>query len=124
MRQARWTVAALLICAVLGCVRQGRPDGRFLGEGLASFYGPGFHGRKTASGEIFNKNARTAAHRKLPFGTCVRVVSLSDGRAVDVRVNDRGPYAGHRIIDVSEGAARSLGMIDRGVIRVRLYSCG
>ena len=66
----------------------------------------------------------TAAHRTLPFGTCLRVTNLENGRAVDVRVNDRGPYAAGRILDVSEAAARALGMRDRGVTRVRLERCG
>lgn len=115
--------------AIVGCRstperpdRRGGPD--YLGEGLASFYGAELHGRKTASGEIFDKDELTAAHRKLKFGSCVRVVNLKNGRAVKVRVNDRGPFSPGRVIDVSEAAARELDMIRSGVVRVRLYRCG
>jgi rare lipoprotein A len=114
-----------LVWALSGCARSARPGGGegYLGEGLASFYGQGFDGRKTANGEIFDKEDFTAAHRKLKFGACVRVESIFNGRSVKVRVNDRGPYSGNRIIDVSEAAARQLGMIERGVTRVRLFAC-
>lgn len=79
-------------------------------QGLASWYGPGFHGRLTASGERFNTQALTAAHLNLPFGTLLRVRSEQTGREVIVRVNDRGPYAKGRIIDLSQAAARALGI--------------
>ncbi len=95
----------------------------FLGEGLASYYGPGLHGRKTASGERFDQNAMTAAHRTVRFGTCVRVVNMENGKSVEVRVNDRGPFKDERIIDVSLGAARKLDMVEKGLARVRLYRC-
>ncbi|QSQ16660.1 septal ring lytic transglycosylase RlpA family protein [Myxococcus landrumensis] len=95
----------------------------YLGEGLASFYGPGLHGRPTASGERFNQNALTAAHRKARFGSCLRVVNMENGRSVEVRVNDRGPFVEGRIVDVSQAAAAKLGMLDKGVVRVRLYRC-
>lgn len=93
-------------------------------EGMASWYGPGFHGRKTANGERFDSQALTAAHRSLPFGTRVRVTNLNNGRSVTVRINDRGPFVGNRIIDLSAGAARSIGMIQSGVARVRLDILG
>ena len=99
------------------------PARGYLGEGIASYYGPGLHGRPTASGERFNQNAMTAAHRKLPFGTCLRVVNMENGRSVDVRVNDRGPYKEGRIVDVSLAAAKKLGLVDKGLARVRLYRC-
>lgn len=89
-------------------------------EGIASWYGPGFHGNRSASGEVFNQNALTAAHRTLPFGTVVRVVNLNNGRAVVVRINDRGPYTGGRIIDLSRGAAQQIGLTQSGVGRVRV----
>ncbi|MCP3097735.1 septal ring lytic transglycosylase RlpA family protein [Myxococcus sp. K15C18031901] len=95
----------------------------YVGEGLASFYGPGLHGRPTASGERFNQHALTAAHRKAPFGACLRVVNMENGRSVEVRVNDRGPFVEGRIIDVSRAAASKLDMLDKGVVRVRLYRC-
>ena len=79
-------------------------------QGVASWYGPGFHGRLTASGERFNTQALTAAHLNLPFGTLLRVRSEQNGREVIVRVNDRGPYAKGRIIDLSQAAARALGI--------------
>lgn len=89
-------------------------------RGRASWYGPGFHGRRTASGEVFNQNALTAAHRTLPFGTQVRVTNLSNNRQVVVRINDRGPFVEDRIIDLSQGAAEQLNMLETGVVNVRL----
>lgn len=89
--------------------------------GKAAWYGARHHGRRTASGESFDKNALTAAHRTLPFETRVRVTNLANGRQVMVRINDRGPYGRRtRIIDLSEAAARRLGMIRAGSARVRL----
>jgi rare lipoprotein A len=85
--------------------------------GLASYY---WKGRKTASGERFDADALTAAHRTLPFGTRVRVTSLATGRSVTVRINDRGPFIRGRTVDISRAAAQSLGMIDRGVTKVKL----
>lgn len=87
-------------------------------EGTASWYGPGFDGRRTASGVVFQASALTAAHRTLPFGTIVTVRDVDSGRTVDVTINDRGPYAGNRVLDLSHGAALELGMIDKGVARV------
>lgn len=78
--------------------------------GKASWYGPGFHGRRTASGERFNSHAHTAAHRTLPFGTVVRVTSQRNGRSVIVRINDRGPFIRGRIIDLSRASALALGL--------------
>ncbi|MGC9503230.1 septal ring lytic transglycosylase RlpA family protein [Baaleninema sp.] len=89
-------------------------------QGMASWYGPGFHGNRTASGEVFNSNDITAAHPALPFGTQVRVTNLDNGRSLVVRVNDRGPYAHGRVIDLSAGAAERLGLIASGVAPVRL----
>jgi rare lipoprotein A len=86
-------------------------------NGLASFYS---HGSRTASGEKFNASELTAAHRTLPFGTRVRVTNLTTGRAVTVRVNDRGPFVKGRVIDVSRAAAQSLGMVGKGVAKVKL----
>lgn len=86
--------------------------------GEASFYADAFHGRTTASGERFDMHELTAAHRKLAFGTHVRVTNLENGRAVVVRINDRGPYYGERVIDLSYGAARELRMVDAGVVPV------
>ena len=83
-------------------------------RGGASWYGPGFHGRRTASGERYDMHGFTAAHRTLPFGTWVRVHSLVNGREVDVRITDRGPFIRSRVIDVSRGAAEALGMLGLG----------
>ena len=94
------------------------------GWGKASWYGPKFHGRRTANGEIFNSNALTAAHRHLPFGTKVRVTNVRNGRSVIVRINDRGPFIKGRIIDVSAGAARKLNMIGSGIATVQLEILG
>lgn len=88
--------------------------------GLASWYGPGFHGNTTANGERFNQWEPTAAHRSLPFGTRVQVTNLDNGRRVTVRINDRGPYSGGRVIDLSRGSASQLGMLNSGTARVRL----
>ncbi|MDX2169111.1 MAG: septal ring lytic transglycosylase RlpA family protein [Deltaproteobacteria bacterium] len=88
--------------------------------GVASWYGPGFHGRRTANGEIYDQYQLTAAHRTLPHGTRVEVTNLSNGRAVRVRINDRGPYVDDRVIDLSYTAAQRLGMIGPGTAPVRI----
>lgn len=97
---------------------------RFQISGLASWYGPGFHGNRSASGEIFNQNALTAAHPSLPFGTQVRVTNVNNGQSVVVRINDRGPYSGRRVIDLSAAAARAVGLIQSGVAPVRIDVLG
>ena len=89
-------------------------------NGQASWYGPGFYGRRTASGETLRRGTFTAAHRTLPFGTLVRVTNLSNGRSVVVRINDRGPHRRHRIIDLAHGAASELRMMQAGEVPVRL----
>jgi rare lipoprotein A len=93
-------------------------------SGMASWYGPGFHGNTSASGEIFDQNAMTAAHPSLPFGTQVRVTNLHTGQSVVVRINDRGPYAHGRVIDLSAGAARVIGLISAGVAPVSIDVLG
>ncbi len=92
----------------------------FLNSGVASYYGPGFHGRRTANGERFDMHAMTAAHRTLPFGTLVKVTNLSNGKSAIVRVNDRGPYVGKRVIDLSVAAAKQIGSTGSGTARVSL----
>lgn len=84
-------------------------------QGKASYYGKAHHGKKTASGKRFNMHAMTAAHRSLPFGTQLKVTSKDTGKSVIVTINDRGPYAGGRILDLSQEAARQLGVIKQGV---------
>lgn len=89
-------------------------------QGMASWYGPGFAGRRTANGEIFDPSQLTAAHKELPFNTVVRVHNLDNGRSVVVRINDRGPFVHGRIIDLSRAGAEQIGMIGSGTARVRL----
>jgi rare lipoprotein A len=89
-------------------------------SGAASWYGPGFHGRSTASGERFDMNKLTAAHRSLPFGTRMRVTNTRNDRSVHVRINDRGPFVGRRVLDLSHGAAKAIGMVDEGVASVKM----
>ena len=89
--------------------------------GMASWYGPGFHGKKTANGEIFNQNIVSAAHRTLPLPSIVKVTNLDNGKVLSfVRVNDRGPFARNRIIDLSKEAAKQLGFVNKGVAKVRV----
>lgn len=92
--------------------------------GVASYYGPGFAGKKTASGERFNPGAMTAAHRSLPFGTRLKLTNLANGASVIVRVNDRGPFIHGRVLDVSHGAARVLGMTGAGTARLHIERIG
>jgi rare lipoprotein A len=89
-------------------------------SGKVSWYGPGFHGRQTANGEIFDTNELTMAHRSLAFGSRVRVTNLDNGRSIVVRVNDRGPYVGGRIGDLSRAAALRLGFVEGGVVHARI----
>jgi rare lipoprotein A len=93
-------------------------------RGTASWYGPGFHGRRTANGERYNQHGLTAAHRYLPFGTRVRVTNLRNNRSVVVRINDRGPFVGGRIIDLSAGAAKQIGVYHSGVAPVKVEILG
>lgn len=88
--------------------------------GEASWYGPGFFGNRTASGEVLRPGTLTAAHRTLPFGTKVRVTNLWNGRSAVVRINDRGPFHGARVIDLAHGAANQLGLVASGVAKVKL----
>jgi rare lipoprotein A len=94
--------------------------GVFVEEGIASWYGVPFHGRRAADGEIFDMNSLVAAHRTLPFGTILRVTNLNNGREVQVRVIDRGPFVADRILDVAHAAAVALGMVGTGTARVRI----
>ena len=115
------TFIMVSILAGCGCIlgpgmpRRGRPQ-----IGKASWYGPKYHGRKTACGEIFDMNKLTAAHKKLPLGSIVKVTNLKNGKSVIVRINDRGPYARGRIIDLSLAAAKKLDMVEDGVVKVRV----
>ncbi len=93
---------------------------RYSKEGIASWYGPGFHGKKTANGEIYNQNAMTAAHKTLPLGSIVEVRNLNNGKKITVRINDRGPFIEGRIIDLSKKGAEKLGMLESGIAKVRV----
>jgi rare lipoprotein A len=96
------------------------PKVRAVSSGQASWYGPGFYGNRTANGEVFRPGTLTAAHRTLPFGTKVRVTNLWNGRSTVVRINDRGPFHGNRVIDLAHGAASQLGVVASGVAKVKL----
>mgnify|MGYP001466156327 CR=1 FL=1 len=93
---------------------------KHLAVGIASWYGPGFYGRRTANGEILRKGSLAAAHRTLPFGTIVRVINLENGRSINVRINDRGTFEYHRVIDIAHGAASELKMMRAGEVNVSL----
>src|SRR5262245_28115417 len=113
MRCWWWVVAtgslvALAACSVVKPTTPPVVDGRQ--QGIASWYGPGFHGRRTANGEVYDQYELTAAHQTLPLGTRALVTSLTNGRSVEVRINDRGPFVGGRVIDLSYGAARVIDM--------------
>lgn len=92
----------------------------FTQKGLASWYGKKFHGRKTANGETYDMHAMTAAHKELPFGTCVKVHNLNNGKKVEVRINDRGPFIRGRIIDLSYKAAKKLDIVKTGTVPVKI----
>ena len=123
-----WCLLAMVTAVTLALLSATKPAVSALPPrvqvGLASWYGPGFQGNETASGEIFNQREMVAAHRSLPLGSVVRVTNLENGRRVVLRVIDRGPYGRNyrkgTIIDVSRGAARRLGFIRDGLVRVRV----
>ena len=112
-----WLFALAFLAACGGAPKHVEPMHGRVQRGMASWYG---ESQMTASGERFDRHAMTAAHRTLPFGTRVRVTNLKNGRSVVVRINDRGPYGHGRIIDLSEAAARRLGMIAAGVVPVTI----
>ena len=93
---------------------------RIMQSGKASWYGPGFHGKPTASGEVFDQALMTAAHNTLPLGSKAKVINLANGNSVEVKINDRGPFADGRIIDLSRAAAGALGILASGVAQVRV----
>ncbi len=119
-------IVALTGLALAGCAKNDRPEAprRWTERGIASWYGGKFHGRATASGEIYDMEKISAAHKSLPFGALVRVDNLDNGQSLEVRINDRGPFVRGRIIDLSKAAARRLGMLEAGVARVRLSLVG
>lgn len=114
---------ALLGCVLLGACAHSGPAMRpahAIGTAVASWYGPDYHGRKTANGEVFDMHGLTAAHRSLPFGTRLRVTHPRTGRSVVVKINDRGPHVRGRDLDLSYGAAKAIGMVEEGVARLRI----
>jgi rare lipoprotein A len=131
MRQGLLAAAAVVVVAVsVGCSGNPRPSYFFpppetpavgtVAEGIASWYGPGYHGQRTSSGEVYDQEALTAAHPYWAFGTRVRVTLLSTGRSIVIRVNDRFPAHKGRAIDLSHAAARAIGLIGPGTGLVRL----
>jgi rare lipoprotein A len=118
--------ACLLGCIgllmLIGCATAPAPTTESGGGevGVASYYADRLHGRQTASGERYDRNAYTAAHRRLPFGTLVQVTRIDNGETVKVRINDRGPFVKGRVIDLSYAAAKRLGMLRQGVVRVKV----
>ena len=116
-------IAGVLLLAIqptMGPALAEREQDTYVERGQASWYGPGFHGEETASGAVFDQTELTAAHPKLPFGTEVTVTNLENGRQVKVEINDRGPYADGRIIDLSKEAGRKLDIISDGTAEVRI----
>lgn len=124
-------LAALLACLLLAACGGGRaknvklpppinPRVGWTQVGLASWYGPPYHGRQASNGEIYDMNKLTAAHKRLPFETWLRVKNLSNGKTTEVRITDRGPFVGKRIIDLSKAAAAEIDMLGPGIAKVRL----
>jgi rare lipoprotein A len=113
-------ILVLVLCIAPQAAKAQAAATKAVETGTASWYGPDFNGKRTSSGEIYDKEKLTAAHRTLPFGTYLRVLDLDNGSSVVVRVNDRGPFAKNRVIDLSEAAARIIGMIPSGTARVSL----
>lgn len=122
MRKNYASLVLFLFILFASCHRKSTPAGSHseTETGYASFYADKFEGRKTANGEIFNQSKLTAAHKKLPFGTQVMVTNLANGRSVQVRINDRGPFVSGRIIDLTKAAAKEIDMLGAGVAGVRI----
>ena len=108
-----------LILVLASCHRKAF-EGSGSETGMASFYAESYNGKKTANGELYNSSHLTAAHKKLPFGTKVKVTNLSNGKTVKVKINDRGPFVTGRIIDLTRAAAKKLDMVDAGVVKVKI----
>lgn len=115
----KWGLCLLFLVAACAAPRTASipPGGE---RGIASWYGPKFHGRRTASGEVFDMHQLSAAHRTLPLGSWVQVTNLDNGRSIPVRINDRGPFVGGRIIDLSYATARVLDMVEDGLAPVHI----
>lgn len=113
-------ILVLFACCAVSCHRKTGAGASGKETGLASYYAESYNGRKTANGEIFQSSKLTAAHKKLPFGTKVKVTNLVNGKTVKVRINDRGPFVAGRIIDLTKAAARKLDMLTAGVVKVEI----
>lgn len=123
--EIRAILLALIYITVFSCAPSKRFGSRTEGKlvGYATYYGPGFHGKKTASGEVFDMYKMTCAHRTLPFGTMLLVTNLSNNKSVKVRVNDRGPFIEGVILDLSKGAADKIGL-KKGQVEIKIVSLG
>ena len=119
-----WVVLGLTLPFVTGCSSSSHHGGGHSESGVASYYAHKYHGRPTASGERFNMNDMTAAHKTLAFGTRVRVTNVENGKTVTVRINDRGPFVKGRVIDLSLAAAKKLDMVNAGLAKVQLRHAG
>lgn len=115
----RLFIFILLLVTASSCHRKAYSEGG-KETGFASYYAESYNGRKTANGEVYNSTKMTAAHKKLPFGTKVKVTNLSNGKKVKVRINDRGPFVEGRIIDLTRAAAEKLGMLRQGIAKVSI----
>jgi rare lipoprotein A len=122
MRNLTVLLVMIGLLGLAGCASTPRytPESEGAEIGFASYYADRFQGRRTASGERYDRHALTAAHRRFKFGTLVHVTCLANGRSVTVRINDRGPFVAGRIIDLSHAAAETLGMLQAGVVKVRI----
>ena len=121
----KWLLFILAIAFLCSCHRKTIPESSLSGSGklrtetgYASYYSDKMNGHQTASGDVFNNSKYTAAHKKLPFGTMVKVTNLDNGKSVIVRINDRGPFVAGRIIDMSKAAAAAIGMLNAGIAKV------
>ena len=110
----------IVVVTLVGLIVLYQVAGPYYEVGIASWYGPGFHGNLTANGEVYDMYGISAAHKTLPFGTIVKVIEIETGRSVVVRINDRGPFIEGRIIDLSKGAAERLGIVQKGITEVGL----
>ena len=120
MRRFMVMALPLLLAIPVAAQEQNADDSTEIGSGMASYYGDELAGNRTASGERFDPDQMTGAHRSLPFGSMVRVTNVANGDSVVVRINDRGPFSRGRVIDISHAAAREIGMHRSGTARVRL----
>ncbi|NCI48558.1 septal ring lytic transglycosylase RlpA family protein [Sediminibacterium roseum] len=120
MRKTGSFFGVALAMLAISCHRKSIPGGSGTETGMASYYAETYNGKKTANGEIYQSNKLTAAHKKLPFGTKVKVTNLANGKTVKVRINDRGPFVPGRIIDLTRAAAKKIDMVGAGVVKVKI----